>query len=325
MSAQAVAVTPVKTVVVSGAPKSKFNSFSHEYDNLLTDDYFKQVFSVKYTGKGKTFQLGAKETFNYELPKDSPKDAKEVQVFDREVKIITNVEGKNIETKFGKGEIRTWADLGVFNVGKDINVTTKVKTNDTFTEWNGWVGGEYKGAHCNANVRVELKKGNKPYLNTKVVMTEKDVRVGVLAKVGLNGFDIRRHDFFVNYSGVKDLNLWLGHYTLKGDATKDIGTIVGAAVYKLNEHQIVFQGQWKKPTKAFGANFGLKYSVNKDTTVKAKIDQAGVLDIVAKKKHCDNLTILAGTKVNVTSPADAYKTSRAYPIPLFAGLEFTYN
>jgi hypothetical protein len=327
MSSQAVSSTPVKFTPVSGAPKSQFNSFSHEYDNLLTDDYLNKIFTVKYTGKGQNFQLGAKESFNYKTVKGDGKDVKDtdITVFDKEVKIITQVEGRNIETKFGKGQIRTWADLGVYNVGKDINFTAKVKSSDKFTDFKGWVNGEYKGAHCNANVRFEMKSKDKPYLNTKVIMTEKDVRAGIVAKVGFNGFEIKRHNLFVQYSGVKDLNLWLGHYTLDGDAPKDIGTIIGAAVYKLNKHSVVFQGQWQKSTKNIGATFGVKSEIQNNTTIKAKVNQAGLFSLVAKRVHNKNLSVLVGTELNLTKPAEAYKASRAIPVPLFASLEFTYN
>jgi hypothetical protein len=327
MSAQAVTATPVKTVVVSGAPKNNFRSFGHEYDNLLTDDYLSKIFTVKYTGKGQNFNASAKESFSYKPVKGDGKDIPDTEkaAFETEVKIITNIEGRNVETKFAKGVIRTWADFGNFNIGKDVNVTAKLKCKDNFSDWKGWVNGEYKGAHCNANIRAELKAKDKPYLNTKVIMTEKDVRGGLIAKVGFNGFEILRHNLFVNYNGVKDLGLWLGHYTLEGDKPKDIGTIIGAAVYRLNKHSVVFQGSWKKTGNVLGATLGVKSEINSSTTVRAKVTHQGLFSLVAKKVHNKNLSILAGTELDILHPKNAYVSTRAVPVPLFVSLEFTYN
>jgi len=298
----------------------------------LNDDYLNKTLTVKYTGKGSNFQLGAKETFTWATKttpapegKDEPAKTEEVKKFDQEVKVITNVEGKNVEAKFGKGAIRAWADFGVFNIGKDINVTAKVKTNDTFSAWNGWVSGEYRGPHCNASARVEVKRGNKPYLNFKTILTEKDIRVGLVTKVGLQGFDVKRHDFFANYNVNKDLSLWLGHYTLENDAPKTLGTILGAAVYRLNKHSVVFQGSWQKSTGNILATFGARSQVNDNTLVRAKVNNKGLFSLVAKRTHNRNLSVLAGTELDLTNPASAYKKDRAIPVPLFVSFEFTYN
>lgn len=330
MSSSSVIVTPGKSATVSGGPKSQFRSFSHEYDNLLSDDYLKTVFTVKYTGKGQNFQVAAKETFNYveqpiEAKEGQPEKTVDIPVFDQEVKIITNVEGRNVETKFSKKGIRTWADLGVFNVGKDINVTAKVKTDNQLEVFNGWVSGEYRGPHCNANVRFELKKNLNPYLNTRVVFTENKFRAGFLTKVGLKTFDFKRHDLFATYRVNSDLDVYLGHYVLKGDKPKDIGTIVGAAIYRLNKHAIILQGQWQKSKNAFGATLGCRSEINNNTFVRAKVNQAGLFNAVAKRIYNKNLSILLGTELNLTKLKDSYKVARTIPIPISASLEFTYN
>jgi len=330
MSSVSVVSTPTVVHVVSGAPKANFRSFNHEYEQLLNDDYLNKTLTVKYTGKGTNFQVAAKESFTYktltiEAKDKEPEKKVDTTVFDKEVKIITNIQGRNVETKFTPKLIRTWADLGVFNVGQDVNVTAKVKASNAFDQFNGWVNGEYKGKHCNANVRLELKKNNKPYLNTKVIMTEKDVRVGFIAKVGLNGFDIKRHNLFASYKINKDLDAYLGHYTLDGDVSKDIGTIVGAAVYQINKHSVVFQGQWQKSTKALGATFGVSSKIDDKTSVRAKVNHKGLFSLLAKRVHCKNLSILAGTELNVLNPGDSYKATRNLPVPLMLSLEFTYN
>jgi len=140
----------------------------------------------------------------------------------------------------------------------------------------------------------------------------------------LTGFDIKRHNLFASYKVNKDLDVYLGHYTLDGDTPKDIGTIIGAAVYKINKHSVVFQGQWQKSTKALGATFGVSSRVDDKTTVKAKVNHTGLFSLLAKRVHCKNLSILAGTELNLTKPGDSYKATRTLPVPLMLSLEFTY-
>jgi len=199
-----------------------------------------------------------------------------------------------------------------------------MKTNNTFSQFNGWVSGQYNGDHCNAHLRLELKKQNKPWLNAKVIVKEKDFRAGVIVKAGLSGFEFRRHNLFLQYH-LKDLDLFAAHVTDKGDAPLSLGTFVAAAVYKLKDHAVIVRGQWQKSTGKISATIGTHSKINKNTEVRAKVTNAGILSLVAKRVHNHNLSVLVGTEFNLTDPSASIKSHRAVPIPLGVNLEFTYN
>jgi hypothetical protein len=282
---------------------------------------------VKYTGKGQTFQVATKGTLTY-----AQNDKKEdVLKSSSEVKVITNVEGKNVETKFDSKGIRSWIELGTYDIWRPFNFTAKVKTNSTFDFATGWVAAEYKGKHCDAHLRTELKRGNAPHFNAKVVLTEGDWKFGVVGKVGLNGFTLRRHNFFGHYHH-KDFDLYVEHVDAKstpavkeGEAKPlfNLATFVAAAVYRLNKHTLVAKGSYEVASKNWDLTLGGITSVNDKTDLRAKVNKAADLTLATRYRHNSNVSFVLSGALNLKDPK--FPTGRAVPVPGGLTVELTYN
>jgi hypothetical protein len=306
---------------VAGAPKTQFHQFGLEYGRILSDDYcHKKFLTTKYAGKGNKFIFNGKHTLEFKQNADKS----ESPSTSTEAKIVTNIEGKNVETKFdSKGLLRVWTNWGEYNLWKPMSIVTKVKTNNTFKKLSGWISSEYKGPHCDASVRLDVKDGLVPYLNQKTILREGKLSGGYATKLNLQNFTLRRYDAFVSYR-FKDLDLYLEHVSQNKEKLTP-GKLIFGSVFKKGDNAYVARASYR-PAKENHLRFvlGTHAKVNDKTELRAKLDSNAKLSLATRFRYSQNLSIVAGTQVSLTNPG-SFVTGRLVPIPLGLTVEFSFN
>jgi len=317
-------VKPRIPVVLSprpaGGPKTRFHQFGLEYSRLLSDDYVQKKFlTVKYAGKGTNFIFNGKGTFDFKLGADK----REQPVTSSEVKLITNVEGRNFETKFdNRGGIRIWGDFGTYTIGSPLNITAKVKTNSAFNYLSGYLSFGYRARGLDLQTRIDLKNGNIPLLNEKLVFNYDRFQIGVVTKFNLLAHTLARYNLYLSYAE-RDFSVFAEH-TSRNKNKVDLGKLVLGAIYRRAGNDYVFKASYRPwKTEQLRFKVGAVTSLNRDTAVRAKINNNAKLTLSTKFKYNSNLTLVAGTQVNLLEPATFF-TNRTVPIPLGLSVEFNY-
>jgi len=304
-----------------GAPKSRFNSFYLENTRVLNDDYVhKKFLTVKYTGKGQSFLLNSKGTLDFKVGADK----REVPVTSSEVKFITNIEGRNLEAKFdNRGGIRLWGNFGTYSIGRPTILTAKVKTNTAFSALSGNVAFEYAGSQSNVSARFDLKNGNIPYFSNRILFNYDKLQLGYAAKLNLAAYTVARYNLFASYRE-RDLTI-LAEHSSRNKTKLEFGKLVVAAIYRRAGNDYALKTSYR-PYKAeqVRVKVGVLTSLNKNTVVKAKINNNTKLTLSGKFKQSSNLSIVAGTQVNLLDPSTFF-TNKTVPIPLGLSFEFAYN
>jgi len=314
---------PVSTPIVKviGSPRSKFNDFSLDYSKILSDDYVHNKFlTLKYAGKGTRFNFAGKETLEFK-----EKDGKEVKAVGSEVKVVTNVNGINVETKFdSKGLVRVWTHWGRWNLGKPVDVSTKLKTDTNFSAPSGWVNVDYTTGRLSTSVRLHLKKDRTPYLAHKIQYIQGDFAGGYVAKNNLNNFGLRRYNLFGSYVH-KDIGLHLEHVNTSLDAFS-LGHVVFGVLYRFRGNPIVVKTTYRPEKKdhLFKVVAGTHYKVNKNTDLRVKVNSAGKLALSSKFKVHDNLSIVAATGLNLHTPGEYWNPKKTTRIPVGLSFEFSF-
>jgi len=276
--------------------------------------------TVKYAGKGRTFIVNGKGTLDFKPGADK----KEQPTTSSEVKLITQIEGKNIEARFdNKGLIRLWGNFGSYSIGKPLNITAKLKTNHAFNNLSGNICTEFQGSQANVWTRVDLKDGNIPYFNSKVIFTYDRFQLGYVAKLNLLAYTVARYNVFAAYNE-KDFSIFAEHHS-KSKTKLELGKLILAAVYRKGGNDYVLKASYRpSKTEQFRFKLGTLFGLNKDTTLKAKINNNTKLTLSSKFKYNSNLTLVAGTQINLLDPSSFF-TNKTIPIPLGLSLEFSYN
>jgi hypothetical protein len=316
--------TPVPTIgattKVVGAPKSQFHQFALEYSRILSDDYcHKKFLTTKYAGKGNRFLFNGKHVLEFKQNADKT----ESPATSTEVKLVTNIEGKNVEAKFdSKGLLRVWTNWGEYNLWKPMSIVTKIKTNNTFKKLSGSVCSEYKGPHCDASVRLDVKDGLIPFLNQKTILREGKLSGGYATKLNLQNFSFRRYDAFISYR-FKDLDLYLEHVSQNKEKLTP-GKLIFGSVFKKGNNAYVARASYR-PAKENHLRFvlGTHAKVNDKTELRAKLDSNAKLSLATRFRYNSNLSVVAGTQVSLTNPG-TFVTGRLIPIPLGLTVEFSY-
>jgi len=303
-----------------GAPKTRFNQFGLEYGRLLSDDYVhKKFLTAKYTGKGNSFIFSGKGTLDFKLGSDK----QERPVTSSEVKVVTNIEGRNIETKFdNKGGIRVWSNLGTYNIGKPFNITAKVKTNNAFNVWSGHLALDYQTKQFNLQTRFDLKNGNIPLINEKIIFNHDHFQIGAVAKLNLATYTLSRYNVHLGYTE-KDFSIFAEH--VSNNKTKfDIGKLLLAAIYRRAGNDFVVKASYR-PHKVETLRFkvGAIANINKEAIVRAKINNNTKLTLSTKYKVNSNFTLVAGTQINLLDPS-SFLTNKTIPVPVGLSFEFNY-
>jgi len=319
---------PVKVV---GAPKTTLRGWGLDYGRFLADDYLQKKFlTVKYTGKGSTFNFNGKEVFEF------GKDDKFANT-SNEAKLITNAHGKNWETKFdSKGLIRVWTNWGQHNLGKPVTLVTKVKTNSSFSRWSGSLSAEFQASKTNLTARLDVKQNGTPYLSEKIVFADGKFRLGLFTKLNLSVFGLRRYNAFAQWS-TKDLDLWLEHVSAAPAAVSgtsggadikglSLGKLILASVFRWKDTQFIARASYRphKPDDKLRLVLGHITKVNDKLEVRGKADSHGKATFAGRYKCNGNFSFVASTQVNLKDPSK-FLTGKTVPIPLGLGLEFTYN
>jgi len=305
----------------SGGPKTKFHQSGLEFSRLLTDDYVQRKFlTVKYAGKGLRFVFNGKGTLDFKLGADK----REVPVTSSEVKLITNIEGRDVEAKFdSKGVIRLWSNFGVYNIGTPLNVTAKLKTNSLFDKASGHVCFEYRGARFNAFTRLDVKNTGVPLLNEKLIFRHRNLELGYVLKLNLFDFSLSRYNLFLTYNE-RDYSIFAEHFS-KTKGKFELGKVILAGIYRYRNNNFVVKAAYRpwKTNHELRVKAGVVSNIDKNTTVRAKIDNSTKLTLSSKFKLNPNFTIVGATQINLLNPG-AYLTKRAIPVPLGLSLEFNY-
>jgi hypothetical protein len=303
-----------------GGPKTRFNQFGLEYGRLLNDDYIhKKFLTVKYAGKGQSFIFNGKGTLDFKLGADK----KEHPVTSAEVKFITNIEGTNLETKFdSKGVIRAWANFGNYNIGRLVNITAKVKTNNAFNYLSGYLGVEHQTRQFNVQARLDLKNGNIPHLNHKLTFNYDRFQLGAVAKLNLHAQNLARYNLFLGYIE-RDFSVFAEHVS-RNKTKFSVGRLLAGAIYRRGGNDYVAKVSYR-PEKQdqVRVKVGAVVNVNRDTVIRAKINDKTKLTLSSKFRYNSNLTLVAGTQVSLLDPSSIF-TNKTVPIPLGLSVEFSY-
>jgi len=303
-----------------GAPKVRFNQFGLDYGRLLTDDYTqKKLLTVKYNGKGSSFIVNGKGTLDFKLGTDKV----ERPVTSSEVKIITNVEGRNVEAKFdNRGGIRVWGNFGTYTIGRPLIVTAKVKTNNAFNALSGNLAVEYQGGQTSLFARLDLKDGNVPYFSEKTILNYNQFQLGYAAKLNLQAYTVSRYNLFLAYRE-RDFSI-VAEHSSRNKTKFELGKLILAATYRRAGNDYVLKGSYR-PYKVEQYRFkvGTVANVNRDTTVRAKINNNTKLTLSTRYRYNSNLSVVAGTQVNLLNPSTLV-TNKTIPIPFGITAEFNY-
>jgi len=313
-------IYPILSVKPAGAPKSKFNQFNLEYSRLLNDDYVhKKFLTLKYAGKGQSFIFNGKGTLDFKVGTDK----RELPATSSEVRFITNIEGRNIDAKFdNKGQIRVWGNFGVYNLFKPVVVTAKVKTNNAFSAYSANVGAEYQGTQSNVQLRIDLKNDNIPFFNQKVLYNDGKFQFGYAAKINLIAYTLARYNLYFGYKE-KDFTAFIEHAS-RNKKKMEVGKLMFGGIYRTGGNDYVLKASYR-PHKIEQLRFklGTVASINKDTTLRAKVNNNAKLTLSSKFKYNSNLTVVASTQVNMLDPSTFF-TGKTVPIPLGLSVEFNY-
>jgi hypothetical protein len=301
-------------------PKPNLTKFNLDYGRLLTDDYVhKKLLTLKYTGKGYNFTLNAKGTLDLKLGADK----KETPVTSSEVKLTTNIEGRSIETKFdSKGVIRLCGTIGSYNIVRPLFFTAKLKTNNSFNRLSGYLCAEYQGAQSNIWTRLDLKNGNVPLLNEKMIFRINQFQLGYAAKLNLKANTLARYNFFAAYNE-RDFSVVAEHVS-RNQTKPEIGKLIVAATLRRGGNDFVMKTSYR-PYKAeqLRLKLGTVYNINRDTVLRAKINNNAKLTLGSRMRYNSNLSIVAGTQINLLNPS-TYPTGRTVPVPLGITVEFNH-
>jgi len=303
-----------------GGPKCRFNQFGLDYTRILGDDYVhRKLLTVKYTGKGNFFNVSGKGTLDFKLGADK----RETPVTSSEVKLITNVEGRNVEAKFNnKGEIRLWGNFGTYTIGRPVILTSKLKTNNAFSRFSGNLCLEYQGNGTNIWTRLDLKDGQVPYLNEKMNFRFDRFQIGYAAKFNLLAYTLARYNFYLAYAE-RDWSINAEHVS-RNKTKLELGKLILAATYRRAGNDYIAKVSYR-PHKPDQVRFkvGAVANINKNAVVRAKINNNTKLTLSSKYKFNNNLTVVAGTQVNLLDPASLL-TKKTVPIPFGLSVEFNY-
>jgi hypothetical protein len=303
-----------------GAPGHKFCQFNLDYARILSDDYVHDKFlTVKYTGKGNLFTVASKGTLNFKLGADK----REQPVTSSEVKIVTNIEGRNLETKFNnRGAIRVWGNLGTYSIVKPIIVTSKLKTTNAFKSFSTNLALEYQGKGVNVWTALHLKEGLVPYLDEKMIFRVDRFQFGYAAKLNLTAYTLARYNLFLAYQE-RDFGVVAEHVS-RNKTKIELGKLLLAATYRRAGNDYIAKLSYRPHhNEPYRFKVGGVLNINRETALRFKINNNTKLSLSTKYKYNNNLTVVAGTQVNLLDPASTL-TKRTIPVPLGFSLQFNY-
>jgi len=141
------------TTALAGAPSVSFRILDSLSTPFFDDDYphAKAFFTTKYKGVGEKFIVNGKGVVVNDI-KTTTTPAKEGEnapteshseswKSSGEVKLVTRLNDYSVtEAKFdNKGGVKFWSNWGTHDIGKNVNLWTKVKTSTDFTFFSAWV------------------------------------------------------------------------------------------------------------------------------------------------------------------------------------------
>lgn len=303
-----------------GAPRNRFCQFNLDYTKILGDDYVHNKFlTVKYAGKGNFFSVSGKGTLDFKLGADK----REQPVTSSEVKLVTNVEGRNLEAKFSnRGAIRVWGNLGTYSIVKPLIITSKIKTNNAFSSFSTNLGFEYQGSGVNVWTALHLKEGLAPYLAEKMIFRVDKFQFGYATKLNLTAYTLARYNLFLAYAE-RDFGVVAEHVS-RNKTKIELGKLLLAATYRRAGNDYIAKFSYRPHnSEPYRFKVGGVFSLNRDTAFRFKINNNAKLSLSSKYRYNSNLTLVAGTQVNLIDPARSL-TKKTIPVPLGISLEFTY-
>jgi hypothetical protein len=323
---------------LAGAPSVNFRVLDTNATPFFDDDYVHGKFlTEKYKGVGSNFLVAAKGSWKLEAQKPS-KEAKESSeakvapvekpVTSGEVKLITRLSDKVVvESRFDQaGTVRFWSNFGRFDIGRQVNVTGKFKTNSTLDWVTAWVQGALSGNNYDYNVRLDKKRTGEFLVNEKLHLYKDQIHFHAHAKLSLSNFKLRRYNALLAYREKKfDI---VAQHVSRVQETLDLGELNFAVYYR---HHSKYQGavkgsflHWETdPNKKVQVTLGGIANVDDKNTAKAKIDLNANLALAWKHKWSKNLTATLSTAVNLKDPQSYIKDSKI-PVPVGIQLEFSY-
>jgi len=323
---------------LAGAPSVTFRSLDTNATPFFDDDYvFAKFLTAKYKGVGSNFLVNAKGSWKLETQK-APKDVKESSeakvapvekpVTSGEVKLITRLSDKVVlESKFDQaGTVRFWSNFGRFDVGRQINVTGKLKTNSSLDWVTAWVQGALSGNNYDYNFRVDKKRTGEFLVNEKLHLYKDQIHFHANAKLSLSNFKLRRYNALLAYREKKfDV---VAQHVSRVQETLDLGELNFGVYYR---HHAKYQGavkgsfsHWETdPNKKVQVTLGGIANIDDKNTAKAKIDLNANFALALKHKVCKNLTATISTAVNLKDPQSYVKDSKI-PVPVGLQFEFSY-
>jgi len=219
--------------------------------------------------------------------------------------------------------------LGEFNTNKDIKLETSIenqvvegakvtltgeqKGKDTYAT----LGGEYKHAKATLNGSVDFGKSKGNTIKASSVFGHNGWLLGLSTEylLGSDHQELRLFNTTIGY-GAGDYDLTVFGRIVGGEKG-DRNEVGGTYYHNVKEGlsfgaEVVFDttAAESKPKLAFGGS----YKLQEDTTVKAKVDTAGVLGLSYAQKFSKNSKLTIGTKIDTGATSGKSSTSMGFVI-----------
>jgi len=167
-----------------------------------------------------------------------------------------------------------------------------------------------------------LKEGLAPYLDEKMIFRVDKFQVGYATKLNLTAYTLARYNLFLSYTE-KDFGIVAEHVS-RNKTKIELGKLLLAATYRRAGNDYIAKFSYRPHnTDPYRFKVGGVFSLNKDTTFRFKINNNTKLSLATKYRYNSNLTLVAGTQVNLLDPASSL-TKKTIPVPLGVSLEFNY-
>jgi len=139
----------------------------------------------------------------------------------------------------------------------------------------------------------------------------------------LENFNFLRYNAFASYH-IKNFDFYGEHVSMEKD-NMNLGKLIFATVFNHNNFKGVFRASYR-PWKENKYRFvlGGQAQVNKDLSVRAKVDSNTKVAVAAKYSVNKNVSLTAGVGGQINQPK-SFTSGSFVPVPLGVQIDFAFN
>jgi len=318
-------------------PKEFFRQFLNLHHNRVLNEDFphEKLLTVKYKGVANNFIVNAKGSLTFKevaVKGSEPQKTEEKAATAGEVTLNTYFQGKSFATRFNsKGIMRLWTNWGNYHVGQPLEFITVLKADTAFQRVKAYVTAGYHGPNVDATTRLQVRhENNQPRFSVaeKVTVNQGSFWAGVYGDLDLATANITQYNALVGYNVNKNLHLYAEHLTVppkKGDAhLYRLGKLALTGVYKDANYWGLGQVVYDLTKEAATFEGGVVYTVDSNTSLRAKVSHNADLTIGARYKLNKNVSLNVGTFATLKTPEKIVNKNRTVPIPFGVQVEFSF-